>query len=77
MLMQNDHVAPEYITRLNIAGGLGGQLNLCNAARVGLFPKELLGVARSVGNVAIEGAGLVLVSSNVRQRLLDIATEVS
>ena len=61
------------MVRLDIAGGLGQHLSLRNAARIGLFPRVLSGVARSVGNAAIEGAGLALMSDAAREELGRIA----
>lgn len=54
------------IDSLEIAGGFGAYLNLESAAVIGLFPKELLGCAESVGNTAIEGATALLVSAEAR-----------
>lgn len=48
------------VKRLSIAGGFGRALDLAKAARVGLFPSELLPVAHSLGNLAIEGASALL-----------------
>lgn len=48
------------VTRFSIAGGLGSALDLRKAARIGLFPKELLAVARVCGNLAMEGASAAL-----------------
>ncbi len=56
------------ITRLEIAGGFGAYLNLESAAAIGLFPKELLPCASSVGNTSGEGATALLVSSAARTR---------
>ncbi len=72
-LLEGAQVEPARVTRLNIAGGLGQHLSLRNAVRIGLIPRELLGVARSVGNAAIEGAGLALVSDAAREELGCIA----
>ena len=45
---------------------------MCNAARIGLFPEELLDKAASVGNTSIEGASAVLLSSAAREELARI-----
>lgn len=72
-LVQESGLSMSDIARFDIAGGLGQKLNLRNAARVGLFPEELLGVARSVGNAAVEGAACALISSAAREASVDIA----
>ena len=56
------------IGKLEIAGGFGAYLNLESAAAIGLFPKELLPCASSVGNTSGEGATALLVSSIAQQR---------
>lgn len=56
------------IGKLEIAGGFGAYLNLESAAAIGLFPKELLSCASSVGNTSGEGATALLVSSVAQQR---------
>ena len=56
------------IGKLEIAGGFGAYLNLKSAAEIGLFPKELLDCAKSVGNTSGEGATALLVSSVARAR---------
>ena len=58
---------------LEIAGGFGAFLNLESAAAVGLFPRELLCCASSVGNTAAEGASALLVSGAARAREAELA----
>ena len=63
------------IESLQIAGGFGAYLDLASAARIGLFPKELLPLASSVGNTSGEGATALLVSSAAHereQRIVDV-----
>ena len=52
----------EDVCSVQIAGGFGEYLDLESAARVGLFPRELLECASSVGNTSIEGASALLLS---------------
>ncbi len=56
------------IESLEIAGGFGAYLNLKSAATIGLFPAQLLLVAKSVGNTSGEGATALLVSSAAHAR---------
>ena len=60
------------VAKLLIAGGFGQYLDLRNAARIGLFPEELLDKASSVGNTSIEGASAALFSSAAREELARI-----
>lgn len=65
------------IEKLEIAGGFGAYLNLESAADIGLFPKELLGCASSVGNTSGEGATALLVSGAAREREGEIVEKCS
>ena len=44
------------VTRFSLAGGFGSGLDPVKAARIGLFPVDLLPVVKVCGNLAIEGA---------------------
>jgi len=61
------------VEKLEIAGGFGAYLNLESAAAIGLFPKELLPYASSVGNTSGEGATALLVSDAARVREAEIS----
>lgn len=74
-LLDECGIASSEVERLVVAGGFGEHLDLVNAARIGLFPEELGGVAESVGNIAIEGVGAALVSHAAREELVRIAKE--
>ncbi|MDR2568703.1 MAG: ASKHA domain-containing protein [Oscillospiraceae bacterium] len=60
------------IKLLALAGGFGSYMDLESAARIGLFPKELLPVAKAFGNTAGEGAALALCSPDSHRRLKSI-----
>ena len=62
----------EDIGSLAIAGGFGQYMNLRNAARVGLFPEELLHCAHSVGNTAIEGTSAILINEGAKRHMDEI-----
>ena len=72
-MMKDAGVSVEDIDTLEIAGGFGAYLDLESAAAIGLFPKELLARASSVGNTSGEGATAMLVSSAARAREAEIA----
>lgn len=63
---------PGQIGQLLLAGGFGSYLRPESAARIGLIPRELLGVTRAIGNAAAEGAQMALVSASARARLLSL-----
>jgi len=60
------------IKLLALAGGFGSFMDLGSAARIGLFPKGMLPVAKTYGNTAGEGAAIALCSDDTRSRLLKI-----
>lgn len=60
---------------LLVAGGFGSFLNIDAAAAVGLFPQELRDRAKSVGNMAAEGASLLLLSQEARARIQAVCAE--
>jgi len=65
-------IKEEQVTAFVLAGGFGSFMDQFSAARIGLFPKRFLPVARTLGNTAGEGAALALCSGAVREALSDI-----
>ncbi|MCI9335954.1 MAG: DUF4445 domain-containing protein [Lachnospiraceae bacterium] len=57
---------PKHIQGLLIAGGFGSYLNVENAAKIGLFPEEMLPCIRVIGNAALSGAALLLLNTDYR-----------
>lgn len=55
-----------------LCGGFGSFMDQKSAARMGLFPKEFLPVARTLGNTAGEGAALAVLSEESRRLLNEI-----
>lgn len=51
---------------LFIAGGFGSYLNIENGARIGLYPAEMEGNIRVIGNAALEGASMILLNRDYR-----------
>lgn len=68
-MLQVYDVQTSDIEQLFIAGGFGSFIRLENAAKIGLFPAELLDRAIAVGNTAGEGASAALVSTVAREQL--------
>ena len=69
VLLQQYGITASGIGQLLLAGGFGNYIRPESAARIGLFPKELLPVTRAVGNAACEGAQAALLSAAARERL--------
>ena len=72
VLMDHYGVKAGEIGALLLAGGFGSCLRPESAARIGLIPRELLPVTRSIGNAAVQGAGAALVSQTARARLTEL-----
>ena len=65
-------IKEEDVKHLVLAGGFGSYMDLKSAARIGLFPKILLPVAKALGNTAGEGAVMAVNSGEVQARLKTI-----
>jgi uncharacterized 2Fe-2S/4Fe-4S cluster protein (DUF4445 family) len=72
-LMHEAQTKPEDIHCLYLAGGFGSHLNIANAARIGLIPKELAGKVRVIGNAALSGAAKLLLNTDNLSALSRIA----
>jgi len=60
------------IKLLALAGGFGSYMDTNSAARIGLFPKSMLPIAKTLGNTAGEGAAMAVSSEEMRKRLSKI-----
>ena len=72
-LIQGEGVKTEEIPVLYIAGGFGSYLNPDSAARVGLLRGGLARVSTAVGNAALAGASLLLLSRGARDEAAALA----
>jgi len=54
---------------LALAGGFGSYMDLESAAKIGLFPKNLLYAAKSFGNTSGEGAAMVFEAKDAKSKL--------
>ncbi len=61
---------------LYIAGGFGSYLDVKNAARIGLIPKELQERVTVLGNAALSGAAALLLSSPLKESSYELANNV-
>lgn len=64
VLLSGAEIAYEKIDKVFIAGGLGFYLNIENAVKTGLIPKELGSKTCAVGNTSLSGAKLCLLSED-------------
>jgi len=75
VLLHFARIKEEDVKHFVLAGGFGSFMDLKSAARIGLFPKTLLPVAKTYGNTSGEGAVLAVCSDEVKARLLKIQTQ--
>lgn len=61
---------------LTFAGGFGNYIDKASAAAIGLFPQELLGRAKEVGNAAGNGAVSAALSQEAWERALEISKDM-
>ena len=73
-LMEDRGLKPSALSELLVAGGFGTALTPRNAARIGLFPRTLAEHVRAVGNAALSGASLLLLSADTRQKAREVAS---
>ena len=64
-LLERTGTRLDEISAFALAGGFGSGLDPAKAARIGLFPTELLPVTTAFGNLAIEGASAALLDPSV------------
>jgi uncharacterized 2Fe-2S/4Fe-4S cluster protein (DUF4445 family) len=72
-LLKECNVCPDEVETLYIAGSLGYYMDVKNAALTGLIPKSLCGKMKTVGNTALAGARLCLLSDEKQQEIEKIA----
>ena len=56
-----------------VAGGFGNYIDLASAAKIGLFPEELIHCCRVVGNAALTGAAEILCSKAKEKESNDLS----
>ncbi len=68
LLLQHQQIAPEELGHVYIAGAFGTYLNSANAQRLGLIPPLPLEQVSFIGNAALSGARLALLSVPQRRQ---------
>ena len=76
VLIKEVGIAVENLDQLLIAGGFGSYLNKVNAIRLGLIPNLPHNRIKIIGNAAITGAKLALISQDQRRRGQTVASEI-
>lgn len=65
-LLHSSGVSSSQVKAFYIAGGFGSFIDLKSAVVIGLFPAELIDVARVIGNAAETGAAMLLLDQSLR-----------
>lgn len=76
ILMGRRGVKPQDIERLYIAGAFGSYLNPENAKEIGMIPEVSTERIKLVGNTAVEGARMMLLSKRMRKEAERMAEEI-
>ena len=74
-LLEAAGLTPEALTELSVAGGFGTYLDIRNAAAIGLYPAELEGKTRVLGNAALAGAAMLLLAEPYVQKSCALAQQ--
>ncbi|MDA0748939.1 MAG: ASKHA domain-containing protein [bacterium] len=75
LLLERAELKAEDLDEFCVAGGFGNYLDKENAVRLGLIPDLPKGKIRFIGNGALVGARLVLLSDTMRRRGTQVARE--
>ncbi len=65
-LLKESGVSPDEVEELDVAGGFGSYLDIKNAVAIGLLPEELGDKVKVLGNAALGGASMILLSGGLR-----------
>ncbi len=76
LLLQHQKLKPANLGHVFIAGAFGNYLNPASAQRIGLIPKIPLDKVSFVGNAALSGAQLALLSTTQRNHATRLAKSV-
>ena len=75
-LLHTAGIGCDSVDALYIAGGFGSYLDVKNAGRIGLIPSELVPRVRVLGNAALTGASLLLLSLPQRRKYGEAAEKI-
>ena len=76
LLLQHQKLGVQDIAQVYVAGAFGNYLNLANAQRIGLIPPGSLNKVTFIGNAALSGAKLALLSTQYREEAGHLAKTV-
>jgi len=76
-LLQGLGLDPSHIDRIFVAGAFGNYLDAENAVMIGMLPDVPLDRIRFVGNSAVAGARLSLLARSARERMEELARQMT
>lgn len=74
-LMREQRITDTEVSVLYVAGGFGNYLNKLSASRIGLLPRRLATRSVTVGNAALAGASVLLLSTPMRATAKKLAEQ--
>jgi uncharacterized 2Fe-2S/4Fe-4S cluster protein (DUF4445 family) len=77
LILENVGLAWEAISRVYIAGGFGRYINVADAILIGMLPDLAPSRFRYIGNAALTGAYVALLSRDRRAKLAGIASKLT
>ena len=77
LLLESQHLAPQDVTTVYLAGGFGTRMHAANALAIGLLPGFALHQLHPVGNSSLAGATLALLDSSLVPDLSLLSTRLS
>ncbi|MFX1509487.1 MAG: ASKHA domain-containing protein [Promethearchaeota archaeon] len=76
LVLQHQQLSPADLNHVFIAGAFGNYLNMTNAQRIGLIPPVPLDRVSFIGNAALSGAQMALLSMSHREQAISLARSV-
>lgn len=76
MLMRHE-VKEKEISRIFISGAFGSSIDPANAVKIGMIPRVEPGIVEFVGNTALEGAKMQLLSKEARRNAIDLYENIN
>ena len=67
-LLKTVKISETKVNSFMLAGGFGGYVNLQNAGKIGLFPNDFVSRTKVIGNAAYNGAVMLLLNKNMREK---------
>jgi len=76
MLIRHE-VKEKEISRIFISGAFGSSIDPANAVKIGMIPRVESGIVEFVGNTALEGAKMQLLSKEAKRNVIDLYGKIN